>query len=126
MTDKLNLNETFAQNLRRLREASGVSLRQFAFGLKLSPTFISKLERGEPITASEETIRAMATTLGVDPDEFLSLSGKISTDVKEIILEKPKEMADFLRRVKDASPNNRRAAYNLLKQSEVTPPDEKT
>jgi hypothetical protein len=68
----------------------------------------------------------MASLLKVDPDQLLSLSGKISTDVKEIILSKPKEMADFLRTAKHASSKDFRAAYNLLKQSEVTPPDEKT
>jgi transcriptional regulator with XRE-family HTH domain len=126
MNPSLNLNESFGQNLKRLREATGMSLRQFAGQLGVSPTFVSKLERGEPVTASEDTTRAMASLLKVDPDQLLSLSGKISTDVKEIILSKPKEMADFLRTAKHASSKDFRAAYNLLKQSEVTPPDEKT
>ncbi len=95
-------DETFGERIRRLREDKKTSdprfsLRQFAEAVGVSPTFVSKMERGEFNPPSAETIKRMAASLGADPDELLALAGKVDPDLRDIISEKPAAMAEFLR-----------------------------
>jgi len=95
-------NETFGERIRQLREEKRksdpkFSLRQFADAVGVSPTFLSKMERGEFNPPSAETIKRMATLLGADADELLALAGKVDPELNKIISEQPKAMADFLR-----------------------------
>jgi hypothetical protein len=46
----------------------------------------------------EDKIVRMADYLGQNHDEMLALAGKVSADIIHIILQKPKETADLLRR----------------------------
>jgi transcriptional regulator with XRE-family HTH domain len=78
-------------------------LRKFADLLSISPTYLSKIERGEFKPPSEEKIKVMATLLEEDPDELLALAGRVASDLPEIVQKNPKDMADFLRAV-DALP----------------------
>jgi transcriptional regulator with XRE-family HTH domain len=97
-------NETFGERIRRLREARkgsgpGFTLRGFARAVGVSPTFISKMERGHFNPPSAETVKRMALLLGVDPDGLLALAGKIDPDLAAIISQKPRAMARLLRTV---------------------------
>ena len=97
-------NETFGERIRRLRGArkgSGPSftLREFAKAVGVSPTFISKMERGHFNPPSIETIKKMAIVLRVDPDELLALAGKVDPELDAIISTKPVAMARLLRTV---------------------------
>jgi len=69
----------------------------------VSPTFISKMERGDFDPPGEKTIRLMAGVLDFDPDELLAEAGKCSTDLKEIIQDNPIELASFLRSARGLS-----------------------
>jgi len=95
-------NEEFGERIRRLREEKKetdpkFSLRQFAEAVGVSPTFMSKMERGEFNPPSAKTIKKMAALLGADADELLALAGKVDPELEDIISEKPAAMADFLR-----------------------------
>ncbi len=96
-------NKKFGSKIREWREKKGISLRKFAGRIKISPTYLSKIERGEFDPPSEEKIQAIAEGLGQDPDLLLAMAGKISSDLPEIIQENPKEMATFLRSLKGRS-----------------------
>jgi HTH-type transcriptional regulator, competence development regulator len=98
---------SFGEHVRQVREAKlagdrRFSLRQVAQRVGVEPAYLSKVERGETAPPGEETIRALAGELGEDVDVLLALAGKVSTDLKEIILRRPRLFADLLRELKAA------------------------
>ena len=95
-------NPKFGRRIRQLREAKKkddpeFSLRKFAVAVGISPTFLSKVEKGEFAPPAPERIIKMAELLQVDADELLALAGKVDPALPDIIREQPKAMADFLR-----------------------------
>lgn len=92
------------EQVRQWRIERGLGLREFARRVGLSPTFVSKFERGEFKPPGEEKLLEMARVLEKDRDEILALANKVSSDLPEIIRQNPREMADFLRAAKDLEP----------------------
>ena len=74
------------------------SLRQIAAGIGLEPSYLSRIERGKVPRPSETTLTMLAKTLGLDRDELLALAGKISKDVRQVIIRRPALMAGLVRR----------------------------
>lgn len=87
----------FGPHIRELRLAKGVTLREFARLLEVTPTYISQIEQEKFNPPAEDRIVRMAELLGVDADELLGLAGRVADDLPEIIREHPREMATFLR-----------------------------
>ena len=83
--------------MRREREDQGIGLRQFARQIGVSPTYLSKIERDEFGPPAEDKVNKIADLLDLDRDELLALAGKVATDLKDIIRQKPQQMASFLR-----------------------------
>jgi transcriptional regulator with XRE-family HTH domain len=77
------------------------SLRQVANRIGVEPSYLSKIERGERVSLSEKKIIALAKELNEDPDVLLALSGKVSSDLQEIIRKRPKLFAQLIRDLKD-------------------------
>lgn len=76
------LSSELGKLIRDRREALGLSLRQLAKTIGKSPSFVLTLERErQPPAASEETLRALARALDVDPDQMITLAGKTPQDV---------------------------------------------
>ena len=101
-------NPLFGKRIRELREAKlrddpKFTLRQFATAVGISPTFLSKVERGEFDPPKAENIIKMAQLLDVDPDELLSLANKVDPELEKIIKERPKALPDLLRTVRGMS-----------------------
>lgn len=94
----------FGATIRALREAQQISLRKFADKVGISPTYLSKIERDEFPPPGEETVKKFAEALDQDPDELLALAGKVSSDLPEIIQQRPRELASFLRTAGTLSP----------------------
>jgi transcriptional regulator with XRE-family HTH domain len=88
----------FGATIRNLREREGISLRKFAEAVGISPTYVSKVERDEFAPPGEETIRKIAQILKQDEDWLLGLAGKVSSDLPEIVQNRPQLMATFLRK----------------------------
>ncbi len=82
-------------------ENPAFSVRQVAERVGLEPSYLSKIERGEQAPPSEAKIRALAEDLGEDPDVLLAMAGKISTDLQEIIKNRPTLFADLIRQLKE-------------------------
>lgn len=80
---------------------SSYSLRQLAMRVGIEPSYLSKLERGEQSSLSEEKIIALASELGEDPDLLLALNGKVSSDVQAIIRKRPQLFAQLIRELKN-------------------------
>ncbi len=98
MSDDLSFGETLRARRTALAEnAPAFSLRQVAGRIGLEPSYLRKIERGEESPPGEQTIRRLAGELGENPDALLALAGKVSSDLLEIIRERPFVVAELLR-----------------------------
>lgn len=96
------LGEYIRNSREKLREKDRrFSLRQVAGQIGIEPSYLSKVERGEPVSLSEEKLVALAKVLGEDPDVILALSGKISSDIQEAIRKRPQLFAQLIRELKN-------------------------
>ena len=98
---------TFGDYIRQIREQlresdKRYSLRQTAQRIGVEPAYLSKIERGDVAPPSEATIRRLAQDLGVDVDVLLAMAGKVSSDLREIIMRRPRLFAELIRQLKDA------------------------
>ncbi len=66
----MDLRDTFAANLRRLRNAKGLSQDDLAYEAEVSRSYLSQLEKGK-FYASLQIIGKLAQALNVEPVEFL-------------------------------------------------------
>ena len=87
----------FGALVRREREAKEIGLREMAKKIGMSPTYLSKIERGDFDPPAEDKVRKIAEIIGHDADELLALAGRVASDLTEIIRRRPRELADFLR-----------------------------
>lgn len=93
--------KTFGAFVRQQREAKGIGLRKMATRLRASPTYLSMVERDETPPPSELKVKLLAQLIDVDVDVLLAMAGRVSSDLTEIIRERPNEMASFLRAAKN-------------------------
>lgn len=84
-----------------LKNDRSYSLRQVAGRISIEPAYLSKIERGDFAPPSEQVIRKLADELGENVDMLLALAGKVSQDLKDIIVQRPELMADLLRQIKE-------------------------
>ncbi len=87
----------FGALVRREREAKEIGLREMAKMIGFSPTYLSRVERGEVPPPAEDRVKRIAEILDRDPDALLALAGRVASDLTDIIRRRPREMADFLR-----------------------------
>ena len=100
------MNADFGKRIRERREAlcqhdSLYTLRQVAATVGVTPSFLSKVERGALPPPSEDTIKELARVLGENADVLLAMAGKVSSDLKAAIVKRPKLIADLIRLVQD-------------------------
>jgi transcriptional regulator with XRE-family HTH domain len=76
------------------------SLRQVAARVGIEPAYLSKIERGVFPPPSEEVIVKLAAILDEDQDVLLALAGKLSSDLQQIIMQRPRLFAELLRHLK--------------------------
>ena len=77
------------------------SVRTVAARLGVQPSYLSKIERGEQAPPTEAKIRALAEILDEDVDVLLALAGKVSSDLREVIVNRPQLFAQLIRQLKD-------------------------
>ena len=92
--------KSFGALVRREREAKEIGLREMAKKIGVSPTYLSKVERDEFPPPVEDKVRKIAEIIDRDADELLALAGRVASDLSDIIRQRPREMADFLRAAK--------------------------
>ncbi|SFQ16560.1 Transcriptional regulator, contains XRE-family HTH domain [Tranquillimonas alkanivorans] len=81
-------------------EDASFSLRQVAGRCGITPAYLSRVERGEVAPPGEETLVRLARDLGEDPDVVLAMGGKISADLRAVILARPQLFAELIRQMK--------------------------
>ena len=104
MSGDLDFGETLrARRLAHAEKDPAFSLRKVAGRVGIEPSYLSKIERGEEPPPGEQTIRRLAGELGENPDALLALAGKVSSDLLEIIRERPTVVAELLRAMRGLS-----------------------
>jgi transcriptional regulator with XRE-family HTH domain len=74
----MDLRETFARNLRRLRNAKGVSQDALALDAGISRSYLSQIESGS-FFVSIKIVGKLADALDVEPEEFLKRPARRGT-----------------------------------------------
>ena len=100
----------FGENIRDIRETrsetdASFSLRQVATRCGITAAYLSRVERGEVAPPGEETLLKLAHELGQDADVMLAMAGKISTELRSIILARPQLFAELIRTIKTMPDN---------------------
>jgi HTH-type transcriptional regulator, competence development regulator len=95
----------FGDHLRKSREAkrtgdTAFSVRGLAAVVGVEPSYLSKVERGLEAPPSEARILALAKALGEDPDVMLALAGKVSSELMDIIRQRPELFGQLLRELR--------------------------
>jgi len=81
------------------------SLRQVAIRCGVTPAYLSRVERDEVPPPGEETLVKLADELGENRDVMLALAGKISSDLRAVILGRPQLFAELIRALKSMPDN---------------------
>jgi len=98
-----NFGDFVRQTREELRASDAAySVRRVAGQLGIQPSYLSKVERGEVAPPSEDTIIKLAGALRVDADVLLALAGKVSLELRQVILKRPQLFAQLLRQMRDA------------------------
>ncbi|MFT5700892.1 MAG: transcriptional regulator with XRE-family HTH domain [Desulforhopalus sp.] len=100
------MKTAFGDYIREKREElkkqdSTYSLRQVANRIGVEPSYLSKVERGDQPPPSEEKIKRIAKELKVNPDTLLAMAGKVSTELQNIIKQRPELFSQLIMELKD-------------------------
>jgi transcriptional regulator with XRE-family HTH domain len=90
----------FGRILKENRLNAGLTLREFAGRINISPGYLSDLENEKVAPPSETVILKMAMVLGVDKAELLKAAEKVDPELSEYVAQEPRA-ADFLRMAKE-------------------------
>ena len=93
MPDK---EKTLGEFIRRERESKGLTLREMARQIRVSPAFLSKVET-QGWKPGEDRLREIAKVLKCDTDELLALARKVSSELAELLWQNPRPLAAILR-----------------------------
>ena len=69
----MEIREVFARNLRKARQAKGLSQEALAYDAGIDRTYISALERGV-YSATIDMVAKLAAVLNIEPSELLQRS----------------------------------------------------
>lgn len=93
--------EKLGHRLKRVRVARGLSLRETASKVGVSPTYLSRVENClDPSPPTEKTLQALSVVLEENLDELLQLAGRVPADVEKLIKADP-DMPVMLRRARE-------------------------
>jgi transcriptional regulator with XRE-family HTH domain len=87
---------SFGKLLRQLRDERGSGIKTLAPELRVSYTYLSKLENGVTLP-SEEFVERVAAYFGRDKDQLLLAAGKVPDEILAILRENPDEALQFLK-----------------------------
>jgi D-3-phosphoglycerate dehydrogenase len=95
---------SFGGELRQKRQKAGISQRELAARVGLDFSYISKVENDRLPPPAADTIVAISRALNSDPDDLLSLVGKIPTGVQKLVGSNRAALA-FLREAQRVDPS---------------------
>ncbi|MCB2156545.1 helix-turn-helix domain-containing protein [bacterium] len=86
VTPGSNELKRLGEKIRAARNNQSISLRQFAAQVELSPSYFSKVERGEALAGSH-TYELICRKLGLDSSELLGEIGIIDSETQRLFEE---------------------------------------
>lgn len=92
---------SFGETIRDLRVAQDLGLRETASKVGISPTYLSRIERGKERPPRPEVIKALAKVLAADPDVLFRLSSSTDPEVVDFLHEQH-EVMELIRYIKQA------------------------
>jgi len=84
--------KNFGETIRDLRVAQDLGLRETATLVRISPAYLSRIERGKESPPRPEIIKALAKVLAADPDVLFRLSSSTDPEVVEFLHDRPEVM----------------------------------
>ena len=90
---------SFGETIREMRQAQEMGLRSAAERLRISPAYLSRIERGKERPPKPAIVKRMATLLGGDPDLLFRLAESTDPDLADYIHLTP-NVPEFLRAAK--------------------------
>lgn len=94
--------KSFGETIRDLRVAQDLGLRETATKIGISPTYLSRIERGKERPPRPEVIKTLAKVLAADPDVLFRLSSSTDPEIVDYLHNQPEAMM-LLHYIKDAS-----------------------
>lgn len=96
------MNTTLGDTVRKKREAlyrndKSFSLRQVAARIGVQPSYLSRIERGEQLSLSEDKAIDLAKELSIDQNVMLAMMGKVSKKLQAIIRRHPDAFAKLIK-----------------------------
>ncbi len=79
------MEKSFGQKLQELRRSARLSQRDLAEEVGVDFSYISKVENDRLPPPAADTIVKICSALGAPPDDLLALTGKVPTDVREML-----------------------------------------
>jgi transcriptional regulator with XRE-family HTH domain len=79
------MTNTFGQSLRQLRRSKDISQRELAAKVGVDFSYISKIENDRLPPPAADTILKICEVLSVSPDELLAMTGKMPSQVKQMV-----------------------------------------
>ena len=105
-----------ARQRRQAEEGSGFSLRAVASRVGLSPSAMSQIENGG-LLPEEQTVRRIASEIGFDPDELVSLSGRLPVALRDVLLDRP-ELRGLVEKLATASPEKVEQVMKMIDEGD--------
>lgn len=104
MTEIFNEFGNFIRKSReeKLLNDKSYSLRQVAIRMGVEPSYLSKVERGDEPNPSENFVKKLAVELNQDENVLLAMVGKVSSELRDIILKNPVLFSQLLKSLKDS------------------------
>jgi transcriptional regulator with XRE-family HTH domain len=87
----------FGDILRELRAKKGLGIKRLAPDLRVTYSYLSKLENNE-VGPSEDFVKRVAHYFNYDRDELLLSAGKVPREILEILQTHPQDAIEFLRK----------------------------
>ena len=81
--------KNFGETIRNLRVAQDLGLRETAIKLRISPAYLSRIERGKERPPRPEVIKELAKVLAADPDVLFRLSSSTDPELLDFLQKKP-------------------------------------
>ena len=103
----------FGEYVKRLRKKNKWTQMELAQKLLVDFTYISKIERGRASIPSNKILGRMATLFHVSETEIMSMASRVSTDIKDVILNDPLAL-DVVQAIPKMSAEQREKLVALL------------
>ena len=97
------LNKSCGEVIREARVARGLSLRELARRIEITPSYLSDIENDRRVPA-EEILRALSTELELDFDDLMARSGRLGSDAVRYMSRMPAAGVLFRRLSEENAP----------------------